>query len=154
MRRVRTWVLAGLLALAFAVLVERCQVSEEERVEAAWRDLAEAAEQEDAGRLRGRLVEGFAYRGPRPVGEGELDEAMEGLRGWWGQAEAIRVIERKLEMDLEGRVARLEAATLVRFSWGGGTAVYRVRMILAMQQVEGRWLLRDLEILEMSPGIF
>lgn len=144
---------AVVLGLLF-VGIERWHVTDEERVEAAWEDLVGAMEQEDPGRMRARLSDQLEFAGPRRIGEGDKAQAMVALAGYWDQVDRTSVMTRKNEIQVQGHVATNLATTSVRFEWGDSMVVYRVRVKVAWIAAGDSFQARDIEVLEMNPGIF
>jgi hypothetical protein len=148
-------VVLGVVVLVVALLLfERWHLSDEERVEAAWDDLCAAMADEAPAQMRARLHEDMTYSGPRPVGEGDQAEAMVALAGYWDQVDRVAVITRKNEIKVQGHVATNLATTVVRFHWGDSPVIYRVRVQVAWAADGDSWRARDIDILEMTPGLF
>lgn len=146
-----------LIAVVLALLVvglERWHVTDEERVEAAWNDLVMAMEEEDPGRMRARLADDLEFAGPRRIGEGDKAQAMVALSGYWDQVDRTSIMTRKNEIQVQGHVATNLATTSVRFEWGDSMVVYRVRVKVAWTAAGEEWRARDIDVLEMNPGLF
>lgn len=146
--------LGAVLLILLLLLIERLHVTDEERVEAAWDDLVLAMQDEDAGRMRARLAEDLRYEGPRMIGEGDKAEALAALAGYWDQTDRIAVVTRTNDIKVQGQVASNLATTVVRFYWGESISVWRVRVQVAWSPEGEGWKARDIDILEMSPGLF
>ncbi len=154
MKTVRLVILGVLLLGVLALLIERWHVTDEERVEAAWQDLVEAMETENRGRMAARLTPDMTFSGPARVGEGDREQALVALDGYWAQVRAVQVVPRKSEIVVQGQVASFKSNTLLRFEWGDSPVLYRVSVQIAWARVGEEWLARDIDVLEMTPGLF
>ncbi len=154
MKTVRLVILGVVLLGVLGLLVERWHVTDEERVEAAWQDLVEAMQNEDRGRMAARLTPDMTFSGPARVGEGDKELALVALDGYWAQVTAVQVVPRKTEITVQGHVASFNSKNLVRFVWGDSPVLYRVNVQIAWTRVGDEWLARDIDVLEMAPGLF
>ena len=146
--------LGAVLLLLLLLLIERLHVTDEERVEAAWNELVAAMQDEDAGRMRARLAEDLRYKGPSLVGQGDKAEALAALAGYWDQVDRIAVVTRQNDIKVQGHVASNLATTVVRFNWGESIAIWRVRVQVAWTADGDTWRARDIDVIDMSPGLF
>ncbi len=147
-------VLATVLIIVLGLAIERWHVTDEERVEAAWTELVTALQEEDAGRMRARLHPELRYSGARPVGKGDVADAMVALADFWEQVDRVVVATRQIEIQAQPHVATSLATTVLRFSWGDQMAIYRVRVQVAWAADGDSWVARDIDVLEMTPGLF
>lgn len=154
MNRLRIPILVIALLGLSALAVERWHVTDEEQVEAAWVDLIGAMEAEDRGRMSARLTPDMTFSGPPRVGEGDHERALEALDDYWAQVSAVKVVPRKKEIAVQGQVASLKASSLVRFQWGQQPVIYRVTLQIAWARSGDEWRARDIDVLEMTPGLF
>ena len=155
MPRARTLVLAALLLLVVGVLAERLIVSDEERVEQAYEALVAAVEGEQAGELEGLITGGFQFDGPSPVNRGDADDALTRFEELFEAASGIKIIRRgKSEITVQPGFATMRVPQVVRFRYGGDILVaYKLDTVLTFDRVGPDWLLNQVEITSLAPGI-
>jgi hypothetical protein len=147
----------ALVAVALLLLLwlfERWHVTDQERVEAAWDDLVAAFQDEDPARMRARFHPELRYDGPRIVGQGDASEAMVALARFWDEADGSKVVTRTNEIRVQGAVASNLASAVVRFHYGSSVAIYKVRVQVAWAADGETWRARDIDVLELTPGLF
>lgn len=152
--RARTVLLIVLLLGIVGVAVERLIVSDEERVEQAYAELVTAVEDEQAGELAQRLGATLKYDGPAPVGSGDRDEAMKRFSELFATAHSIAIVRRgKTEITVQPGFATLRAPQIVRFKYGDIFVAYKMDAVLTFDRAGEGWLLSDVQVTSLAPGI-
>lgn len=155
MPRARTLFLAACLLLVAGVLVERLLVSDEERVEQAYDALVAAVENERAAELAALIAPRFQFDGPAPVHRGNADDALGRFDEFFEAAGGIKIIRRgKSEITVAPGFATMRVPQVVRFKYGGDMFVaYKLDTVLTFDRVGPDWLLSQVEITSLAPGI-
>lgn len=150
---VRKVMLVAVLLAVAVVAIEGLLISEEERLEEHLDRLTTAFSVGDQRSIDALLAPSFSYAGPRPVGAGERAESLERLDEFWLQTSEPRLRWRASQVQVEGRVGRIEAQGTVRFRYGGSLIVYRADAVLVWERAGEGWLLRRLDLPLLRPGI-
>ncbi len=151
---VRRAMLLGVLLAAAALLVEQLVVSDEERLEQHLDLLAESFSSGNQAAIDALLADSFSYAGPRPVGEGDRSQALQGLDNFWLDTDEPSLGWRSTQITIEGMVGRVEASGTVRFRYGGSLIVYRADAVMDWSRAGDGWQLRRLDLPLLRPGIF
>jgi hypothetical protein len=154
MPRARTLFLAASLLLVVGVLAERLIVSDEERVEQAYAALVDAVENEQATQIASRITGGLKFAGPSPVNRGDADEALGRFEELFEAANGIKIIRRgKSEITVAPGFATMRVPQVVRFKYGDMFVAYKMDAVLTFDRVGPDWLLNQIEITSLTPGI-
>ena len=150
-----------LLAIAAVVLValgalgvERWHVTDEERVEMAYDALRAAVEAEDGDALDMLLTADFSWSGPRPIHSGERDGIVPAFERFWSQADGIGVLPRgSKEITVAGGIATMNTPQVVRWKMGEQFIAYKVTAKLTFDRVGEGFVLAQIEVTELKPGL-
>lgn len=154
MPRARTLLLAVLLLIVLGVGLERLIVTDEERVEQAYAALVAAVEEERAGDLAKLLSAALRYDGPTPVGKGDFDESQERFAEFFDAAHSIRIIRRgTTEITVAPGFATMRMPQIVRFKYGDMFVAYKLDSTLTFDRAGDDWLLSQVDITSLAPGI-
>lgn len=154
MPRVRTLLLAGLLLLVVGIGVERLIVSDEERVEEAYAALVAAVEAERTADLATLLGATFQFAGPPPVERGDRDEALGRFAELFEIAHSIAILRRGgSEITVAPGFATMRVRQIVRFKYGDMFVAYKMDAVLTFDRAGEDWLLAQIEITDLTPGI-
>lgn len=152
--RLRIGLLLVILLLAGAVLIEKAVVTDAERLDLLFVQLCEALAAEDGGAMD-RLLEGhFSYSGPRPLGDGDRDEAMKRLREFWDETSGVKLSSRSREVTVQGSVGVISGKGHLRFEWGDSMALYKVSFEIAALKTQDGWVAQGVRLTELTPGLF
>ncbi len=149
--------IAGLLVLGvvLGLALERAIVTEREELGELLGTLQLALEEEDPAAMRRFVSETFVFEGPLPVGEGDRSDVFSRLDSFWSESSDARLRCRELELIVEGSVGRIRCRGSARFDWeGGGLVVYRISLEIAALRGPAGWTAQEVDVLEMSPGLF
>lgn len=154
-RRVLLAALSVLSLFAVGVLVERAIVSDEERVEMAYDVLRAAVEEESAAQLEPLLTPDFSFSGPAPIQRGTRDTVLPRFEQFWGLAHDVGLLPRgPREITVVGGIATLQVPQLVRFKVGDRFIAYRVDAVLTFDRIGDEFLLAQIEVTQLRPGLF
>ena len=145
----------ALLALGAAIWgIERAIVTEPEAVRAAFAELVRAVGEEERGPIEAGLFDPFEYQGPAPIRGGDREEVFVGLEEYWRLVDDTKFSYPTPEVKLAGGTASLTASGLLRFDFGGGLVAHRMTMVVTFGKVDGRWIARSTDIVELQRGLF
>ncbi|MBJ95041.1 MAG: hypothetical protein CMP23_11295 [Rickettsiales bacterium] len=150
----RSVLLVGTLVALVAVLVEGLVVSETERIEQQLDAFTAAFSAGDRAAIEELLSEDFHFRGPRPVGEGNYQQALARLDDFWLQVTGPAANWRSRELRVAGAVGKLELQGTVRFGYSGSLVIYRLDAVFVFQRIGDQWLLAKLDVQGLRPGMF
>ncbi len=154
MPRARTLFLAALLLLVVGVLAERLIVSDEERVEQAYEALVAAVENERGTEIGSLITGGFGFDGPAPVNRGDADDALSRFEELFEAANGIKLIRRgSSEITVAPGFATMRVPQVVRFKYADMFVAYKMDTVLTFDRVGPDWLLNQVEITSLAPGI-
>jgi hypothetical protein len=154
----RSWLRVGILlvvlVLVGAVLLERAIVTDAERLDLLFDELAEALAGEDEDAMDRLLADPFSYSGPRPLGDGDRDRSMQKLREFWRDTSDTRVTSRSREVLVEGSVGVIQGSGNLRFSWSDSMVLYKITFEIAALKTDDGWKAQGVRLTELSPGLF
>ena len=100
------------------------------------------------------LTSDFSFSGPRPIAEGTRETVMPRFEEFWGMADGIGLLPRGTkEITVVGSLATLRTPQLVRFKVGGQFIAYRVDAVMTYDRVGDRYVLAQIEVTDLRPGI-
>ena len=153
--KARTALLLSILVLVTAVAIERLIVTDEERVEAAYAAIVAAVEAEQPGALAAGFAATLRFVGPAPVGSGDRDAARQRFAELFDQAHSIAIVRRgTAEITVAPGFATLRSPQLVRFKYGDIFVAYTLDAVLTFDRAGDGWLLSEVEITSLAPGLF
>lgn len=143
------------LTLLFAGyrLADSWVVSDEERLEALVDRLADAVRRESAADVRGLLTADMDYSGPRVVGQGDRDGAIERLQALWDPTDDVNLMTQRLEITVTGATATVQIKGNVRFRYGDSLGIYKVDLNLLCRRAGEDWLVESIRVIELRPGL-
>ncbi len=154
MPRALTVALAVVLLLLLGGLAERLIVTEEERVELAYAAIVSAIREERAADLATLIAPTLPYAGPAPVGSGDRQEALARFDELFEAARDIAIIRhRPTEITVQPGFATFRAPQFVRFRYGDMFVAYKMDAVLTFDRAGEHWLLSQVEITSLTPGI-
>jgi hypothetical protein len=149
-----TSALIVLLLIVGGVALERAIVTDAEELDLLFEELADALADEERAAMAALLADPFSYGGPRPLGRGDRDDALEKLGDFWEEAEATKVTSRQREVLVEGNVGVIKGSGHVRFEWSGGMVLYKVSFEIAALRTDDGWTAQGVQLTELTPGLF
>ncbi len=154
-RRSPALLIALLLLLAVVVGVAlRMVVTDAERLDLLFDQLAEALAEEDRATMDRLLEERFSYDGPRPLGDGDRAKAFDRLDEFWAESTEIKLTARSREVVVEGSVGVISGKGHLRFSWSDTVVLYRVTFEIAALKTDDGWVAQGVRVTELAPGLF
>lgn len=153
-RRVFVGVLGCVVLLGGGLLIERVLVSDEERVERAYDRLRSAVQDESSTGLQAMLTDDFSFSGPQPVGTGDRAGVVARFEEFWGLADRVGLLPRgSKEIAVAGGIATLRIPQIVRFHYGDQFIAYRVDAVLTFDRIGDEFVLAQIEVTDLRPGI-
>lgn len=137
--RLRTGLLLVVLLIVGGVLVERAVITDAERLDLLFVQLTEALAAEDGAAMERLLADPFSFSGPRPLGDGDRDEALDRLREFWGETSGVKLSSRRREILVEGSVGVTHGRGHLRFEWDDSMVLYKITFEVAALKTDAGW---------------
>ncbi len=150
----RRVILGSIAVLAAWIVTDHLVVTDEEALEALITHLAEALEHEDPTGLLVLLAPDHHFSGPDPIGRGDLEVLAERLGVFFTEASEIHVGIGRIETTIAGAVAAVSFSASTRFRWGGSQVPVRADIVIDCQRIGKAWIVVELRVTQLRPGVF
>ncbi len=130
---------------------------EERQIEGKIRDAMEAFENQNWAALEACLDPEFSYSSSNSyVGSGNLESVQSRLGQFWRRSSKILIVRITSEVRVAGMEAEVDVRGNLKFDMSeiGRLAIYVYRAQVFLSRVGSDWMIREIKIPELKPGLF
>jgi hypothetical protein len=142
------------LLIAVSLAIDRAVLTDEEALDLLWEELVQALPDEDGAAVGRLFLDQMTYRGPRPMGEGDRQDALTGLQRLWEIADRVKITSEREILVQGGSIGVIKAGGHLRFAHSEGTVLYKMTTEVTAVKADGQWKVQSIQVSELNPGLF